>query len=335
MENKLNIAVIGAGIAGLSCATALQDAGHWVQVFDKSRGVSGRMSTRRGDGWQADHGAPWFEAHDKKFREAVVRWCDAGAAATWRPRLKVLKDGVWADGNVQTHRFVGAPTMTSPARLLASRLNVKLETTIKSLTRRADDHFRWHLQSAEQGWLETSFDVAVIAIPAHQATLLLVDIGHPFGAQAKAVLMQGCWALMLQFAEPIELGWDAAQIHDGMLCWAARDSAKPGRQGAETWVLHASAAWSEANMERPATEIAEAMLGAFREIGGPQPIGNSAHRWRYAGCVAGGGEASVSPALWDDEHRLGVCGDWLNGGEVEGAWLSGLALANRIAGGSR
>ena len=59
--NKLpHIAVIGAGIAGLSCATQLQEAGLKVSVFDKSRGPGGRMSTRRGDDWQCDHGAQYL-----------------------------------------------------------------------------------------------------------------------------------------------------------------------------------------------------------------------------------------------------------------------------------
>ena len=60
------IAVIGAGLSGLSCAQALAQAGHPVHLFDKSRGPSGRMSTRRSsDGatdWQCDHGAQYFTA---------------------------------------------------------------------------------------------------------------------------------------------------------------------------------------------------------------------------------------------------------------------------------
>ena len=56
----LRVAVIGAGLAGLSCATALQAAGVVVRVYEKSRGPAGRMSTRRGDGWQCDHGAQYF-----------------------------------------------------------------------------------------------------------------------------------------------------------------------------------------------------------------------------------------------------------------------------------
>ena len=37
------IAIIGAGIAGLSAARALHKAGHTVHLFDKSRGSGGRM----------------------------------------------------------------------------------------------------------------------------------------------------------------------------------------------------------------------------------------------------------------------------------------------------
>ena len=51
------IAIIGAGLAGLSCATKLQAQGFKVEVFEKSRGPSGRMSTRNGKYWTADHGA--------------------------------------------------------------------------------------------------------------------------------------------------------------------------------------------------------------------------------------------------------------------------------------
>ena len=41
------VAVIGAGLAGAACARGLQAAGVQVTVFDKSRGVGGRLATRR------------------------------------------------------------------------------------------------------------------------------------------------------------------------------------------------------------------------------------------------------------------------------------------------
>ena len=60
----MQFAIIGAGMAGIACADALQAAGHAVAVFDKGRGPGGRMSTRRMEtplGTVAfDHGAQYF-----------------------------------------------------------------------------------------------------------------------------------------------------------------------------------------------------------------------------------------------------------------------------------
>ena len=67
MREINSVAIIGAGIAGLSCASALQQAGIRVRVFEKSRGVGGRMSTRRGEGWECDHGAQYFTVSDDLF----------------------------------------------------------------------------------------------------------------------------------------------------------------------------------------------------------------------------------------------------------------------------
>ena len=55
------VAVIGAGISGLFAARTLADRGLNVKVFDKGRGLGGRMSTRRVDGKSCfDHGAQYF-----------------------------------------------------------------------------------------------------------------------------------------------------------------------------------------------------------------------------------------------------------------------------------
>jgi oxygen-dependent protoporphyrinogen oxidase len=51
------VAVIGAGMAGLSCAWELRRAGVDVEVFERNEGVGGRMSTRSKDGLAFDLGA--------------------------------------------------------------------------------------------------------------------------------------------------------------------------------------------------------------------------------------------------------------------------------------
>jgi len=52
----------------------------------------------------------------------------------------------------------------------------------------------------------------------------------------------------------------------------------------------------------------------------------SVHRWRYASeAISPGPEFSFFKNM-----NLGLSGDWLHGGRVEGAWLSGYKLANEI-----
>ena len=300
------IAVIGAGLSGLSCAHALLQAGHLVHVFDKSRGPSGRMSTPRGedggDAWQCDHGAQYFTARDAAFRAEVARWQQAGVAAQWDARLASFDGSTWTTPHTPLERFVGTPRMTSPAAWLVQNLGALRALAMEGIQ-------------------------VLLAVPAPQVVPLLTEIAPAGAAVAASARMRGSWAVMLRYAAPVAMPWDGAFINTGPLRWVARDSSKPGRTGPETWLLHASAEWSEAHIEDSADSVTTALLAAFAALGGPAPQAVTAHRWRYA---------DTEPALtlgywWDDEIRLGLCGDWLSGGKVEGAWLSGMALARQAA----
>ena len=332
MNSVSHIAIIGAGIAGLSCATALQHAGLNVSVFDKSRGPGGRMSTRRGTGdgdaaWQCDHGAQYFTARDPGFQIEVARWCKAAVAALWTPRLSTLKletlNGAHEQSAEQKQRFVGLPRMTAPAHFLAEALALTVQFSVKELSRDADG---WRLLSAESGLSTPVFGAVLLAIPAPQAASLLSQIAPPFAAIAANTEMRGSWTLMLQFAAAVSLPFDAAFVDNKVLGWIARDSSKPGRTGLESWVLQATPEWSEAHIEDDASSVAATLLAAFTQLGGPDPQTWAAHRWRYA-------DTESSPQIgyaWDAEIGIGMCGDWLNGGKVEGAWLSGQQLARQV-----
>lgn len=332
----LNIAVVGAGLAGLSCAQTLLAAGHTVQVFEKSRGPSGRMSTRRADDagrgpWQCDHGAQYFTARDAGFRAEVARWQEAGVAAPWLARLASFDGQDWTPSATELERFVGTPRMTAPAAWLVQQITrqhgiharVQTQSTVSGLV---PVEGGWQLSVAELGLAPGTFDAVLLAVPAPQAVPLLAPVAPQGAALAACARMRGSWAVMLRFDQPVSLPWDGVFVNAGPLRWVARDSSKPGRAGPETWLLHASPEWSEAHIEADALAVTDVLVQAFRALGGPAPVAATAHRWRYA---------DTEPALshgswWDAGLRVGLCGDWLAGGKVEGAWLSGQSLAGRV-----
>lgn len=317
------IAIIGAGLSGLACATTLKNAGNNVTVFEKSKGVSGRVSTRVMQEWQCDHGAQYFTASDAQFSAEVKRWQLAGVAAKWQLSVQEFDGANFTNKESTKPRYVGTPRNTAPAQFLAQSLNVELATTIDKIKHHQG---AWQLCSKEHGEIMQQFDALVLAIPSPQAQQLLQQPAPILAAVAASVKMRGCWALMCCFNKILPLPFDGLFVSNNLLSWAARDSAKPQRnQHDETWILHASGEWSEAHIEDDAQTVAALMIEAFIQLGGEMPQSFIVHRWRYADCM---NYLNVGCA-WDADLQLGLCGDWLNGGKVQGAWLSGQLLANK------
>ena len=320
-------AVLGAGLSGLACARSLADGGWSVRVFDKARGVGGRMSTRRADGWLFDHGAQYFTVRDKLFEGFVESWRRHGLVSEWDGEVAVLGDGAKRSKDRRTRRFVGMPGMNSICRHLAAGLDVTLETRVAGLDR-VDG--RWLLTSdggAELG----GYDSVIVSAPAPQTAALLAAPAPELSRRAAQVEMAPCWAVMVSFAAPLRLGFDAAFVHDSALSWVARNNSKPGRPDGEAWLLHASPHWSRAHLELEKQDAAKRLLEAFRTAVGDldqDAADVDAHRWRYALPT----NPLTESCLYDASLGLGACGDWCGGPRVEGAFLSGRALADRLLG---
>jgi renalase len=322
--NDKPIAILGAGIAGLSCAARLLAGGHAVEILERSRAPGGRASTRRGEDWQCDHGAQYFTARDADFRAAVEQWSAAGIVAPWQARFVSFDGSGLQPVTGDEPRFVGTPRMSALARHLGDGLPIRYDTRVTALGRDGED---WIFDTEREGVLDQSYSGVILAVPSQQAQALLVEAAPAFATVAHDTPMRGTWALIARFTEDRDLGFDAAFVNAGPLSWVARDSSKPGRPVGNTWILHAPAAddiGDESDQEL--SEIAEAMIEEFMRLGAPRPAAHTLHRWRFAGthntCSIG--------SLWDPVERLGMAGDWMSGGRVEGAWLSGRQAADAV-----
>jgi renalase len=329
-NHKKTVAVIGAGISGAACALQLQVLGFEVQVYEKSRGASGRLSTRRTDTWSADHGAQYFTARDPLFIEEVNRWIELGLVEEWQPKLGVFKEGFWSESFSKDHRFIGTPEMTAPAKYLAKQLSVQYETTICAMER---SNHGWTLSSLEHGPLLKQFDYVVLAIPSPQVETLLKNVTGDVSElpQSSSIAtkskMKSCWTMMVHFPHQISFTFDAAFINQEPIAWIAKNSTKPKRVGLDYWTVHASPDWSDAHLELEKEVVIVELLGRMEKLGfNTLDAQVTMHRWRYAS----GGLEPMIEYHYSAVDYLGFCGDWLHGGRVEGAWLSGKKLAKKI-----
>jgi renalase len=308
------IAIIGAGMAGLACASRLEAAGIRVVLFDKARGPGGRMSTRRVDTSAGqvsfDHGAQYFTARGAAFREQVEAWAADGIVAPWP-----------AAG---PEAWVGTPGMNAPVRALAARRAVTFSHQVETLI---PDGAGWRLVGPNGP--TGPFDAVLLAMPAEQTAALLTGVEPSMARVAAASVTDPCWTVMAAFGQRLAI--DADTLRDqGPLGWAARNASKPGRAPVEAWVMQGSPEWSRRHLEDPAGDVCKALLEGLRRCSGgpiPEPIAVQAHRWRFARSAAGD-----ERALWSPAAGIGCCGDWLIGPRVECAWDSGEALAERVIG---
>jgi predicted NAD/FAD-dependent oxidoreductase len=296
-----------------------------VKVFEKSRGVGGRMATRRVEGLQFDHGTQYFTVRDARFRAFIDDLIDRGVVQRWDARVVILRQGQVEVDEQAKERIVGVPTMNAICRHLAQGANVHKNTRIAAADRRRDG---WHLRD-DQGRAVGVYDYLLMTAPAPQVAELLPPESClvPYARSARMI---GCWAGMFAFADPLPLDFDGAFVVQSPVNWLARDSSKPQRDARHnTWVVHASSEWSAANLDRDAADVGPQLLTAFFEACGLEArrtLYAAAHRWRFALAA----ESLAAGAIYDADNRIGAGGDWCQEPRVEGAFLSGWALADKV-----
>lgn len=336
----LRVAVVGAGVAGLSAARVLADHGVEVTVFDKGRGPGGRISTRRTPEAWFDHGASALEATTPRLRRLVESWRDRGVLAAWTPRTLV----VGADGSESRPAWTawcGVGGMSRLARHLADGLAVRTATRITSLAREAS---RWRLAD-ESGGTHEGFDAVLLALPVPQAAELLRSAPPDDEVARLASIVEGramrpAWVAMTRLRTGMELPFDRLLLEaDESIASVIDQGSKPGSDSprGRDLVLEATTAWTEAHLELPAEEVATRLGMALERVLRARGVAASiesvvAHRWRFAAP-----RMTLDPRVeaWSTPLAIGAAGDWCGEGTIASASAAGEGLAGRVLGESR
>ena len=131
----LNIAIIGAGLSGLTAANILHDHAK-VTVFDKAKGPSGRLATRRADPYSFDHGCQFFSAKSNVFKELLAPMLRQGVIKFWDATFveienrQIAKSRQW---DAQNPHYVGSPSMNAVGKFLSQDLRLALGTPVTAV----------------------------------------------------------------------------------------------------------------------------------------------------------------------------------------------------------
>lgn len=313
----MGVIVVGAGIAGTTCAAELAARGVGVTVVERAGGVGGRLATHVRDGRPADIGAAYFTVSDPRFAERVQDWRRAGLVRPWIDTPAVFEG---------CRRVADAP---GPTRWAAPG---GLRDLVTDTARDLVVHTGREVAAVRPGpggrptVDGEPCDGVVLALPDPQAARLL-DPGTAVGAAVAGREWNPVLALTAAYPRRSWPAITAAFVNDHPVLALVADDGDRRGDGAPVLVAHSTGALARAHDADPAGAVPE-MTGALaRLLAIPdRPRWTHLHRWRHAAPAA---TREATHHLDDD--RIGVAGDGWGRSRVQTAWLSGLAAGRELA----
>lgn len=332
----VDVAVIGAGVAGLVCAQQLHLAGYKVVVVEKSRGLGGRVATRRLYDTCADHGACYLKPKGELLGRFVQLLCDCHLLQLWTNTYQSSQNQL----NKTTDPCYVAPDgINAIAKFLAAGLDIRRSHRLLSLNLNfVNSLWTLHINSDDTATRsELTAKAVVMAIPAPQALSILQQEANTVPAvfleQLSRVEFDPCLSVIAGYPRQLHPppDWKAITfVDDSVLRWIGLDSSKRTAGQSSVFVLHSSADFARRHLEAPDFQpIGHQMLAHASECLLPSlkhPEWIQVHRWRYAfpsRCL----DSTLSAQT---ELPLVCCGDWCGGDQIESAMHSGIAAAFEV-----
>lgn len=337
-----DVIVVGAGMAGITAAQHLSQAGYGVLVLDKSRGLGGRVATRRVGDVVLDHGCRYVQsASELAWIPALL---EQGILQPWQPAAFTLgADNRLGHQSLDCPHYVAPQGMTAIAKALAQGLTIQRQCQVSQVF--PTDHGWAVTATTGDGTVQTWDSKALIlAIPAAQIPPLLKESvqSNPalaaLVAAAAAVAFDPVITVMAGYApereiaprhqSPTSTGWMIEGKNHPTLRWMALDSSKRPNPPYPTLVLHSSATFAAEYFEAAElSSVGQHLLTEAADVlgaGTTNPDWMQVHRWRY-GFVTKPHPAKVLAT--ETVPTLAGCGDWCGGSDVDAAMISGAEAA--------
>jgi predicted NAD/FAD-dependent oxidoreductase len=319
-----NIAIIGTGFSAGSLNYFLKKE---VDFYEKSRGVGGRCSTRNVDDVGSfDHGLQYIQNPDHEFKNMLHDY------SIWQGDFKIFQNNKIQNDENKKERIIHLSGNNLLVKNLFKNKNIFLNKELKSIKKKSD-----YLHLTFNDNTEKDYKTVIITAPFQQAYNLTKKYTEHYFSKFN-YLMQPNLTLMVAFNKSLNLNLSGISFeNDDVLGFAANENTKKEvliNKNLELWTIQSSLKYALKNIQEyriNKKNLIDEMLKNFLtklkiEIKKENINYSDIHGWLYAYNL----NSDVPNCYWDNDLRLGICGDWFSGPKAENAFLNAKLLASKL-----
>ncbi len=318
-----NIAIIGTGFSAATLGYFLKND---LDFYEKSRGVGGRCSTRRVDNVGLfDHGLQYVKSENSEFKKFLSDY------TIWQGNFKIFQNDQIKD-DLHKERIINENGNNLLVKNLFKNKRVFANKELKSIEKK-NDCFQLNFNDSTQ----ENYKTVIITTPYQQAYNLTKQFTENYFSKLN-FCMQPNLTLMVAFNKSLNLNLSAISFEDDdVLGFVANENTKKKtliNKDLELWTIQSSVKYATKNIyeyrnnkENLADEMLKSLSVKLKiNIKKDNIQYSDIHGWRYAY----GNKSDAANCYWNEDLRLGICGDWFSGGNAESAFINAKKLANLI-----
>lgn len=299
----MKIAIIGAGFSGCNLYDNLKLQFEDITIFEKSRGVGGRLSTKYIDDKFIDHGTPFLIP----ITEDLKSFCSDLV------KNKVIKN--------RYDEFLPINGMNKICKFLINEENLKTNTKI--IEAKFIDN-KWNLVD-ENNNNYTGFDKLFLTIPATQILEMNIDLEENIKNELEKINYDSVFSLILYSNANLKLNENLV-YENSCVENIINNSKKYLYKDFSSYVIHSSKKFANEVNTKTKEEILEIFLNSFDEKTKEhlKTFNLIPHLWKFAFV-----KNSLDMSYYLNESKtLGICGDYFNFSNVEASLTSSELLGS-------
>ena len=308
------IAIIGTGLSAIFSAIHLRkNTDLEINLFDKARGLGGRLATRRAEGGKFDHGAQYF---------SIERINNL-------PEIQMLiNEGVI--NNIEDKDIYFSPDgMTNIAKKLLIDFNIFKEHKLVSIDKENENYKLFF----ENGSTFNS-DYIIMSCPMPQSLEILnkskIDYDNNLIKALEDLNYFPCIVVMIKSEIKLSnldkhIGTD---VDSKNISWIGDNYGKKVSSIENYYTIQCSPEFSYENFDNEYDETNKKLKHEMEKIFGSNYQILSNHKWRYS--IPKNFYQGDNSLVINKKDFLGLCGDIFTNGRFDGAITSGLSIADKF-----